>query len=281
MQNNVQGRKPGSGFFRELSAVFARAFDGFQDQAGHAILFTLVWGSLFLAFGFSLLFVIIFVISSLVKSGLDSESAHRAVMAAGVVIWVLFLAPWLGGGIRAGILVCRKELKDIGIITPLLGGFRRMGPLVGTLFAFNLLNLLLGMLVIAIGYSLDPDFREIAGSLFSGTAGDPFDERILHLQAWLFGANLLAFLILIRFILVYPLVLEGGTVFYSFRSSWRLTSGHVPLSVVTILATALAYSMGFVMCGVGLLVSVPVMFALYGSLYLHLSSESDQENQVR
>lgn len=60
---------PGPGFFRDLSAVFSRAFDGFQDQAGHAILFILVWGSLFLAFGFSLLFVIIFVISSLVKSG--------------------------------------------------------------------------------------------------------------------------------------------------------------------------------------------------------------------
>ncbi|MBI39938.1 MAG: hypothetical protein CMF59_10080 [Leptospiraceae bacterium] len=262
-------------FSDSMAIIFSRGLNGIQEQAGPAVLFTLFWGTLFVGLGIGLAVGTTILMSLLADAGLDSNSIRFSGMGAAVAAMHLIFPPLLGGGVRAGIVICQKRLREVGIGDPLLAGFRRFWPMVGAFLLLTLVNAVLSLPVLALGYAVDSNFQAVVESFNSEQVSEEAFQRLPHFQLWALAANLLVFFVMLRLILVLPLVLEGGSVLVSFRRSWDFTSGFLLKSIFVLLALYFCYVLGFVLCCVGLLVAVPTILSLYASLYLHLSTESE------
>lgn len=225
-----------------VGEAFNYGFSKFQQNLGPILLAALAYIAII-----AVIQVIVFIVlggilgsTSTTTTDPDTGLTRTEVSGGGLVASLLF------GAIFAAILIVLSAVMQAGIARGVLALTYGRKLEVGTMFKFeNIGTVIVAGLLVAVGYFI--------GALLCVIPG-------------------LIFIFFAQFYIWFIVDKQLGAV-DSIKASFGLVNKNVGTMIVFFLASLLAYFVGALLCGIGLLVAVPVVYIATGYLYRRSQGE--------
>lgn len=186
-----------------------------------------------------------------------------------------FAVPPLFGGLL--IFTLKMLSDDKPRIDDLFVGFHRYWDWMGTYWLMAAIALG-AVLVSALAMGVPVGLVYLLLQAVGGALSEPFAAVLT--AAWIVGLIVLSSLLMVPWSFALFATAEGAGVSESFRRSVELTRGlRWPIFWAHLAVTLVAIS-GALLCGIGMLATVPVSYAMWAAIYLDLKGPSVQPAPV-
>ncbi len=210
--------------------------------------------------------------------GIVTKNLGPFVLAALAMLFLQFAPTLVGSALGGAATAGMQNSTDIGVIfsaiaiQTLIGlPFQLVGAALGTVIAGSIICMALKAIRggtpevgdIAAGFTTNPVSLLVAGMLVS--LGTTFGSYLCIIPGLILGG---------LWMLTTPFIMDKGVgPIDAMKMSWNVMKDHILMAAVLFLLIGLVAALGVCACGVGILVSMPVMLVTQAVIYEDMTSD--------
>jgi hypothetical protein len=216
--------------------------------------------------------VIYILIAMAIGGTIGGIAAAISVPFLDTIILGFLMPPLVGGIMRFYLNIYRGTNAQLG---DLFSGFTEYPKWLGVYWLLYLVSLLTMVPMLFFGF---------AGMLpmLMGGRPDPSAMMVLlgQMSAGILISTVFMLIVFSRLAFVYPLVVEGNSVFDAFAVSNRMAHGRMLYIIGMYLLLGLIAAVGVLGCGIGMLFTAPISVMVFCSLYCAIRNEARIEQPM-